>query len=81
MNGYQYIQVGDNQYIYYGINQEQNVFCMMEVNFDASGDYVENINFVDNASEEQIALLQNQIQEQQKQLSDLEQQRNGKRIR
>lgn len=74
MNGYQYIQVGDNQYIYYGINQEQNVFCMMEVNFDASGDYVENINFVDNASEEQIALLQNQIQEQQKQLSDLEQQ-------
>lgn len=26
MNGYQYIQVGDNQYIYYGINQEQNVF-------------------------------------------------------
>ncbi|QTL51960.1 hypothetical protein [Priestia aryabhattai] len=74
MNGYQYIQVDDNQYIYYGINQEQNVFCMMEVNFDASGDYVENINFVDNASEEQIALLQNQIKEQQKQLSDLEQQ-------
>ncbi len=80
MNGYQYIQVGDNQYIYYGINQEQNVFCMMEVNFDASGDYVENINFVDNASEEQIALLQNQIQEQQKQLSDLEQQQMKKEL-
>src|SRR6478736_5272527 len=80
MNGYQYIQVGDNQYIYYGINQEQNVFCMMEVNFDASGDYVENINFVDNASEEQLALLQNQIQEQQKQLSDLEQQQMEKEL-
>lgn len=80
MNGYQYIQVGDNQYIYYGINQEQNVFCMMEVNFDASGDYVENINFVDNASEEQIALLQNQIQEQQKQLSELEQQQMEKEL-
>jgi len=80
MNGYQYIQVGDNQYIYYGINQEQNVFCMMEVNFDASGDYVENINFVDNASEEQISLLQNQIQEQQKQLSDLEQQQMEKEL-
>ncbi|SDD67650.1 hypothetical protein SAMN04487777_104208 [Priestia aryabhattai B8W22] len=80
MNGYQYIQVGDNQYIYYGINQEQNVFCMMEVNFDASGDYVENINLVDNASEEQIALLQNQIQEQQKQLSDLEQQQMEKEL-
>ncbi|WP_154991306.1 hypothetical protein [Priestia megaterium] len=80
MNGYQYIQVGDKQYIYYGINQEQNVFCMMEVNFDASGDYVENINFVDNASEEQIALLQNQIQEQQKQLSDLEQQQMEKEL-
>lgn len=80
MNGYQYIQVGDNQYIYYGINQEQNIFCMMEVNFDASGDYVENINFVDNASEEQIALLQNQIQEQQKQLSDLEQQQMEKEL-
>ncbi|MGW5890110.1 hypothetical protein [Priestia megaterium] len=80
MNGYQYIQVGDNQYIYYGINQEQNVFCMMEVNFDASGDYVENINFIDNASEEQIALLQNQIQEQQKQLSDLEQQQMEKEL-
>lgn len=80
MNGYQYIQVGDNQYIYYGINQEQNVFCMMEVNFDASGDYVENINFVDNASEEQITLLQNQIQEQQKQLSDLEQQQMEKEL-
>lgn len=80
MNGYQYIQVGDNQYIYYGINQEQNVFCMMEVNFDGSGDYVENINFVDNASEEQIALLQNQIQEQQKQLSDLEQQQMEKEL-
>ncbi len=80
MNGYQYIQVGDNQYIYYGINQEQNVFCMMEVNFDASGDYVENINFVDNASEEQIALLQNQIKEQQKQLSDLEQQQMEKEL-
>jgi hypothetical protein len=80
MNGYQYIQVGDNQYIYYGINQEQNVFCMMEVNFDASGDYVENINFVDNASEEQIDLLQNQIQEQQKQLSDLEQQQMEKEL-
>ncbi|MED4212779.1 hypothetical protein P4662_26330 [Priestia megaterium] len=80
MNGYQYIQVGDNKYIYYGINQEQNVFCMMEVNFDASGDYVENINFVDNASEEQIALLQNQIQEQQKQLSDLEQQQMEKEL-
>ncbi|MGG4385728.1 hypothetical protein ABEX08_27330 [Priestia megaterium] len=80
MNGYQYIQVGDNQYIYYGINQQQNVFCMMEVNFDASGDYVENINFVDNASEEQIALLQNQIQEQQKQLSDLEQQQMEKEL-
>ncbi|MBT2254477.1 hypothetical protein [Priestia megaterium] len=80
MNGYQYIQVGDNQYIYYGINQEQNVFCMMEVNFDANGDYVENINFVDNASEEQIALLQNQIQEQQKQLSDLEQQQMEKEL-
>jgi hypothetical protein len=80
MNGYQYIQVGDNQYIYYGINQEQNVFCMMEVNFDASGDYVENINFVDNASEEQIDLLQNQIQEQQKQLSDLEQQQKEKEL-
>ena len=80
MNGYEYIQVGDNQYIYYGINQEQNVFCMMEVNFDASGDYVENINFVDNASEEQIALLQNQIQEQQKQLSDLEQQQMEKEL-
>jgi len=80
MNGYQYIQVGDNQYIYYGINQEQNVFCIMEVNFDASGDYVENINFVDNASEEQIALLQNQIQEQQKQLSDLEQQQMEKEL-
>ncbi|MBE5097877.1 hypothetical protein [Priestia aryabhattai] len=80
MNGYQYIQVDDNQYIYYGINQEQNVFCMMEVNFDASGDYVENINFVDNASEEQIALLQNQIQEQQKQLSDLEQQQMEKEL-
>ncbi|WP_407728393.1 hypothetical protein ACJMCD_12500 [Priestia megaterium] len=80
MNGYQYIQVGDNQYIYYGINQEQNVFCMMEVNFDASGDYVENINFVDNASEEQIALLQNQMQEQQKQLSDLEQQQMEKEL-
>lgn len=80
MNGYQYIQVGDNQYIYYGINQEQNVFCMMEVNFDASGDYVENINFVENASEEQIALLQNQIQEQQKQLSDLEQQQMEKEL-
>lgn len=80
MNDYQYIQVGDNQYIYYGINQEQNVFCMMEVNFDASGDYVENINFVDNASEEQIALLQNQIQEQQKQLSDLEQQQMEKEL-
>ncbi|MED3917317.1 hypothetical protein [Priestia megaterium] len=80
MNGYQYIQVGDNQYIYYSINQEQNVFCMMEVNFDASGDYVENINFVDNASEEQIALLQNQIQEQQKQLSDLEQQQMEKEL-
>ncbi|MGG0335213.1 hypothetical protein [Priestia aryabhattai] len=80
MNGYQYIQVGDNQYIYYGINQEQNVFCMMEVNFDASGDYVENINFVDNASEKQIALLQNQIQEQQKQLSDLEQQQMEKEL-
>ncbi|MEB2267262.1 hypothetical protein LAV77_20895 [Priestia megaterium] len=80
MNGYQYIQVGDNQYIYYGINQEQNVFCMMEVNFDASGDYVENINFVDNASEEQIALLQNQIQEQQKQLSDFEQQQMEKEL-
>ncbi|MDC0706166.1 hypothetical protein [Priestia sp. AB] len=80
MNGYQYIQLGDNKYIYYGINQEQNVFCMMEVNFDASGDYVENINFVDNASEEQIALLQNQIQEQQKQLSDLEQQQMEKEL-
>jgi hypothetical protein len=80
MNGYQYIQVGDNQYIYYGINQEQNVFCMMEVNFDASGDYIENINFVDNASEEQIALLQNQIKEQQKQLSDLEQQQMEKEL-
>ncbi len=80
MNGYQYIQVGDNQYIYYSINQEQNVFCMMEVNFDASGDYVENIDFVDNASEEQIALLQNQIQEQQKQLSDLEQQQMEKEL-
>jgi len=80
MNGYQYIQVGDNQYIYYGINQEQNVFCMMEVNFDASGDYVENINFVDNASEEQIALLQSQIKEQQKQLSDLEQQQMEKEL-
>src|SRR6478609_10146797 len=80
MNGYQYIQVGDNQYLYYGINQEQNVFCMIEVNFDASGDYVENINFVDNASEEQIALLQNQIQEQQKQLSDLEQQQMEKEL-
>ncbi|MET1117934.1 hypothetical protein ABWU59_03275 [Priestia megaterium] len=80
MNGYQYIQVGDNQYIYYGINQEQNVFCMMEVNFDGSGDYVENINFVDNASEEQIALLQNQIQEQQKQLSELEQQQMEKEL-
>ncbi|MGE1113899.1 hypothetical protein ACQJ0K_19285 [Priestia megaterium] len=80
MNGYQYIQVGDNQYIYYGINQEQNVFCMMEVNFDASGDYIENINFVDNASEEQISLLQNQIQEQQKQLSDLEQQQMEKEL-
>ncbi|MCM3771166.1 hypothetical protein M3225_11755 [Priestia aryabhattai] len=80
MNGYQYIQVGDNQYIYYGINQEQNVFCMMEVNFNASGDYVENINFVDNASEEQIALLQNQIKEQQKQLSDLEQQQMEKEL-
>ena len=80
MNGYEYIQVGDNQYIYYGINQEQNVFCMMEVNFDASGDYVENINFVDNASEEQIDLLQNQIQEQQKQLSDLEQQQMEKEL-
>ncbi|MFE0561193.1 hypothetical protein ACFW1D_01675 [Priestia megaterium] len=53
---------------------------MMEVNFDASGDYVENINFVDNASEEQIALLQNQIQEQQKQLSDLEQQQMEKEL-
>jgi hypothetical protein len=72
MNGY--------QYIYYGINQEQNVFCMMEVNFDASGDYIENINFVDNASEEQIALLQNQIKEQQKQLSDLEQQQMEKEL-
>ncbi len=80
MNGYQYIQVGDNQYIYYGINQEQNVFCMMEVNFDASGDYIENSNFVDNASEEQIALLQNQIKEQQKQLSDLEQQQMEKEL-
>ncbi|MGE7718450.1 hypothetical protein [Priestia megaterium] len=80
MAGYQYIQIGDNQYIYYGINQEQNVFYMMEVNFDASGDYVQNINVVDNASEEQIALLQNQIKEQQQQLSDLEQQKMEKEL-
>jgi len=74
MVGYQYIQVGNNEYIYYGINQEQNVFSMMEVSFDNSGNYIQNINMIDNASADQIATLQSQIQDQQAQLSDLEQQ-------
>ncbi|MFE4029347.1 hypothetical protein ACFX4N_24655 [Priestia sp. YIM B13551] len=74
MVGYQYIQVGNNEYIYYGINQEQNVFSMMEVTFDNTGNYIQNVNMIDNASASQIATLQSQIQNQQAQLSDLEQQ-------
>lgn len=74
MVGYQYIQVGNNEYIYYGINQEQNVFSMMEVTFDNTGNYIQNVNMIDNASASQIATLQSQIQDQQAQLSDLEQQ-------
>jgi outer membrane biosynthesis protein TonB len=80
MAGYQYIQVGDNQYIYYGISQEQNVFSMMEVTFDNSGDYIQNINMIENASEEQIAMLQSKIDDQQAQLSDLEQQQMEKEL-
>jgi DNA repair exonuclease SbcCD ATPase subunit len=74
MVGYQYIQVGNNEYIYYGINQEQNVFSMMQVTFDNTGNYIQNVNMIDNASASQIATLQSQIQNQQAQLSDLEQQ-------
>ncbi|MDM8148510.1 hypothetical protein [Priestia megaterium] len=80
MVGYQYIQVGDNEYIYYGINQEQNVFSMMEVTFDNSGDYIQNVNMIDNASADQIAILQSQIKDQQAQLSDLEQQQMQKEL-
>ena len=74
MVGYQYIQVGNNEYIYYGINQEQNVVSMMQVTFDNTGNYIQNVNMIDNASASQIATLQSQIQNQQAQLSDLEQQ-------
>lgn len=80
MVGYQYIQVGNNEYIYYGINQEQNVFSMMEVTFDNSGNYIQNVNMIDNASADQIAILQSQIQDQQEQLSDLQQQQMQKEL-
>ncbi|WP_455920377.1 hypothetical protein [Priestia megaterium] len=80
MVGYQYIQVGNNEYIYYGINQEQNVFSMMEVTFDNTGNYIQNVNMIDNASADQIAILQSQIQDQQEQLSDLEQQQMQKEL-
>jgi len=80
MVGYQYIQVGNNEYIYYGINQEQNVFSMMEVTFDNSGNYIQNVNLIDNASADQIAILQSQIQNQQEQLSDLEQKQMQKEL-
>ncbi|MGP0686791.1 hypothetical protein ACW5UC_09545 [Priestia aryabhattai] len=80
MVGYQYIQVGDNEYIYYGINQEQNVFSMMEVTFNNSGDYIQNVNMIDNASADQITILQSQIKDQQAQLSDLEQQQMQKEL-
>lgn len=80
MVGYQYIQVGNNEYIYYGINQEQNVFSMMEVTFDNSGNYIQNVNLIDNASADQIAILQSQIQNQQEQLSDLEQRQMQKEL-
>lgn len=80
MVGYQYIQVGNNEYIYYGINQEQNVFSMMEVTFDNTGNYIQNVNMIDNASASQIATLQSQIQNQQAQLSDLEQQQMQKEL-
>ena len=80
MVGYQYIQVGNNEYIYYGINQEQNVFSMMEVTFDNTDKYIQNVNLIDNASADQIAILQSQIKDQQAQLSDLEQKQMQKEL-
>ncbi|WP_154989953.1 hypothetical protein [Priestia megaterium] len=80
MDGYQYIQVGNNEYIYYGINQEENVFSMMQVTFDNNGNYIQNVNMIDNASANQIATLQSQIQNQQAQLSDLEQKQMKKEL-
>ncbi|WP_154990786.1 hypothetical protein [Priestia megaterium] len=80
MVGYQYIQVGNNEYIYYGINQEQNVFSIMEVTFDNTGNYIQNVNLIDNASADQIAILQSQIKDQQAQLSDLEQKQMQKEL-
>ncbi|WP_409405460.1 hypothetical protein ACLZHR_08955 [Priestia aryabhattai] len=80
MAGYQYIQVGNNEYIYYGINQEKNIFSMMQVTFDNKGNYIQNVNMIDNASANQIATLQSQIQNQQAQLSDLEQKQMKKEL-
>ncbi|RMA90997.1 hypothetical protein [Priestia megaterium] len=80
MDGYQYIQVGNNEYIYYGINQEENIFSMMQVTFDNNGNYIQNVNMIDNASANQIATLQSQIQNQQAQLSDLEQKQMKKEL-
>ncbi|UYV51588.1 hypothetical protein [Priestia megaterium] len=80
MAGYQYIQVGNNEYIYYGINQEKNIFSMMQVTFDNKSNYIQNVNMIDNASANQIATLQSQIQNQQAQLSDLEQKQMKKEL-
>ncbi len=80
MSGYQYIQVGNNEYIYYGINQEKDIFSMMQVTFDNKSNYIQNVNMIDNASANQIATLQSQIQNQQAQLSDLEQKQMKKEL-
>ncbi|MCQ9282319.1 hypothetical protein NQ129_11080 [Priestia aryabhattai] len=80
MDGYQYIQVGNNEYIYYGINQEENIFSMMQVTFDNKSNYIQNVNMIDNASANQIATLQSQIQNQQAQLSDVKQKQMKKEL-
>ncbi|WP_230933293.1 cell envelope integrity protein TolA [Priestia sp. TSO9] len=80
MAGYQYIQVGNNEYIYYGINQEENIFSIMQVTFDNDINYIQDVNIIDNASANQIATLQSQIQNQQAQLSDLEQKQMKKEL-
>lgn len=55
-------------------------FSMMQVTFDNNGNYIQNVNMIDNASANQIATLQSQIQNQQAQLSDLEQKQMKKEL-